>query len=107
MSELPKCACGKVFLTESQLDKHELRCSEVNRGQPDSFVESNYKVTEEQCAEMRRKVAGGTLLKELDSMLDVCSTTIQQHINGYCSHENDQSSLTWNRDNREWIVDDN
>lgn len=104
--ELVECVCGKTFLDSYQLEKHKDRCEQATPSLPESMINNNFKVTEEQCKKWRNRIIEGDYINEIEKDVPVCESTVQQHVNGICSHDHGVSSVSWDNSDREWTKDE-
>lgn len=103
---LEKCACGAVFITKDQLEKHQFTCDRVDNDTPKVMKEDNYRVTKDQCDKWREQIINGSYVVDIASQVDVCKSTIRHHVNGVCTHDNDVPAMEWDNSNNEWNARD-
>lgn len=105
-NKLKECACGQVFITKSQLDRHKERCEE-SEVPTQEMVDFGFEIESDRCAEWRRRIGKGEGAKDIaQSDGDVCRSTVSEHVNGTCDHSHDESSWSWNNKERKWERDE-
>ena len=89
-SQIQRCDCGRICLTDDQLKSHQAHCSEVNTDEDTSGI-----VCEDRCTLWRKLLPTYQTAEEMAEDIEYSGNTLRKHIRGECHHDSYEFYWEW------------